>query len=425
MNTTDLTANQLAQVFHGVRQRTVQLAAPLSEADLTIQAAEFASPGKWHLAHTTWFFEEFFLKTFAGFQPQVEAYQYLFNSYYESIGARHQQARRGLITRPGLAEVLDYRAAVDAAVMRRLENGISAELHAVMILGIHHEQQHQELLLTDILYNLSANPLFPAYQERQANATSRGTGAVSNMFAFAGGLQQIGHDGDGFGFDNEFPQHPAYVAPFHLSSRLITNAEWMAFIADGAYANPLLWLSDGWKTVQTEGWQMPLYWLERDGYFSMTLEGLQPVDPDAPVTHISYFEADAYARWAGKRLPTEAEWEIAARQQSISGNFAERGFYRPLAEAEGLQHEPLQQLFGDVWEWTASPYTAYPGFRAGLGLGPAAVGEYNGKFMNGQYVLRGGSCVTPQSHIRASYRNFFYPHQRWQFTGLRLAEDDA
>lgn len=414
-----ITHDQLAVLFQNIRQRTLELAAPLSEADMTIQAAEFASPGKWHLAHTTWFFEEFFLKGFAGFRPFAEDYCYLFNSYYESIGARHGQALRGLISRPSLAEILDYRQAVDAAVLRKLESGISDELQAIMTLGIHHEQQHQELFMTDILYNLSVNPLFPAYRQAEAGASKSPAMSLPQMVAFAGGLQQIGHTGAGFGFDNEFPQHPEYVAPFRLSNRLVTNADWMAFIEDRAYANPLLWLSDGWKTVQVENWQMPLYWLERDGYFSMTLEGLQPVDPDAPVTHISYFEADAFTRWHGKRLPTEAEWEIAARQQTVAGNFAESGLYRPAAADNSARQMPLQQLFGDVWEWTASPYMPYPGFRASAG----AVGEYNGKFMNSQYVLRGGSCVTPQSHIRASYRNFFYPHQRWQFTGLRLAED--
>lgn len=418
MNNTEINADQLAQVFFSTRQRTLQLAAPLSEADMTIQAAEFASPGKWHLAHTTWFFEEFFLKAFAGYRPFAESYSYLFNSYYESIGARHGQALRGLISRPGLAEVLDYRQAVDAAVMRQLEQGISAELQAIITLGINHEQQHQELFMTDILYTLSANPLFPPYRLAETAVSRSAAAAPTKMVAFSGGLQQIGHSGAGFGFDNEFPQHTEYLAPFRLSNRLVSNADWMAFIADGAYANPLLWLSDGWKTVQAENWQMPLYWLERDGYFSMTLEGLQPVDPDAPVSHISFFEADAYARWHGKRLPTEAEWEIAARQQAVAGNFAESALYRPAAD-RSVGQKPLQQLFGDVWEWTASPYMPYPGFRASAG----AVGEYNGKFMNGQYVLRGGSCVTPQSHIRASYRNFFYPHQRWQFSGLRLAED--
>ena len=385
---------------------------------MTIQGAEFASPGKWHLAHTTWFFEEFFLNSFPGYVKKSEAYHFFFNSYYETVGARQQQGLRGLITRPSLVEVREYRQAIDEAVAKKLDDGVSGELEAVIELGLHHEQQHQELFLTDILYNLSLNPLFPAYRQSPKKPIVQTAAVQSTMVAFAGGLESIGHAGGGFGFDNEFPQHRAYLQPYRLSSHLVTNADWVAFINDGGYRNPLLWLSDGWKTVQAENWQMPLYWLVRDGYQTMTLDGLQEVDLDAPVTHISYFEADAYARWAGKRLPTEAEWEVAARPQKIAGNFANTELYRPIA-ADGNDPEPLKQIYGDVWEWTASPYTAYPGFRSSAG----AIGEYNGKFMNGQYVLRGGSCVTPENHIRLTYRNFFYPHQRWQFTGLRLAED--
>ena len=413
---------ELDQRFQNIRQRTLQLAEPLSEADMTIQAAVFASPGKWHLAHTTWFFEEFLLKRQANYQPYGEAYGYLFNSYYEGVGARHSQAQRGLISRPSLAEVVDYRRSVDAAVQQQFETGLSPELQAVVTLGLHHEQQHQELFLTDILYNLAANPLLPAYQTSPPIAAT--SSATTRMIEFEGGLYAIGHDGAGFGFDNEFPQHAHYLQPYRLATRPVSNADWLAFIEDGGYTEPLLWLSDGWMTVQAEGWEMPLHWHRRDGYFMMTLAGLQPLDLQAPVTHISYFEADAYARWAGKRLPTEAEWENAARRQRRDGNFADSGIYRPIpaaADDEG----PLYQLYGDVWEWTASPYTPYPGFRAGLHYGAGAIGEYNGKFMNNQYVLRGGSCATPHSHIRASYRNFFYPQQRWQFTGLRLAEDVA
>ena len=419
MNSIDFIEANLTQRYKTARQHTLSMAVSLSEADMTIQAAEFASPGKWHLAHTTWFFEEFFLKSFDDYRTQSAAYQFLFNSYYEAIGARQQQGLRGLITRPGLSEVIDYRHAVDDAVGNKLNNGASQELEAIIELGIQHEQQHQELFLTDILYNLSLNPLFPAYRERQQQATSRNLFLhKTSMVPFPGGLVAIGHAADGFGFDNEFPQHKEYLEPFRICSHLATNADWIAFIEDGGYNNPLLWLSDGWKTVQTEGWQMPLYWMARDGYQTFTLDGLQEVDLNAPVTHISYFEADAYARWAGKRLPTEAEWEVAARQQKISGNFLESELYRPVA-VDANDSGPLKQIYGDVWEWTASPYSAYPGFRTS----PGAIGEYNGKFMSGQYVLRGGSCVTPQNHIRASYRNFFYPHQRWQFTGIRLAQD--
>lgn len=407
--------DNLAERFIQTRNQTVSLSVPLSEADLTIQGAEFASPGKWHLAHTTWFFEEFLLSRSPDYQTHSEHCRYLFNSYYEHIGTRHPQGLRGLITRPALDEVMNYRQQVDIAVLERLHRGVDETEAAIIELGINHEQQHQELFMTDILFNLSCNPLFPAYRN-QASITLSTAQVHRSMVSFEGGLVEVGHDGKGFGFDNEFPRHPHYLAPFRLSSHPVTNADWIEFIEDGAYRTPLLWLSDGWKTVCAENWQAPLHWQIENGYRVFTLEGLQPVDLNAPVTHISYFEADAYARWAGKRLPTEAEWEFAAANLPVEGNFAESGIYRPqCANAAGK----LQQMFGDVWEWTATPYTAYPGFRASEG----AIGEYNGKFMNGQYVLRGGSCVTPQSHIRATYRNFFYPHQRWQFTGLRLAED--
>ncbi len=412
---TKTAVTDLADRFVAVRARTIRLSSPLSEADMTIQGAEFASPSKWHLAHTTWFFEEFFLQHFQSYRIQSEDYRYLFNSYYEHVGARHQQGLRGLITRPTLAEVMDYRQQVDMAVLERLASGIGREQQAIIELGLHHEQQHQELFMTDILFNLSCNPLYPAYEKLTNIPSFLNTLVPREMLGFEGGLKGIGHDSNGFGFDNEFPRHQQYLEPYKLSSQLVTNRDWIAFIEDGAYQNPLLWLSDGWKTATTENWQAPMYWQLDDGYQAFSLHGLQPIDLDAPVTHISYFEADAYARWAGKRLPTEAEWEFAASKQAIEGNFAEREIYQPIASQN---QQPLNQLFGDVWEWTASPYVAYSGFQPTAG----AVGEYNGKFMNGQYVLRGGSCVTPQSHMRATYRNFFYPHQRWQFTGLRLAE---
>lgn len=412
---TQVTTANLIDRFVEVRARTIKLSLPLSEADMTIQGAEFASPSKWHLAHTTWFFEEFFLRQFSDYQVQSEDYRYLFNSYYEHVGLRHQQGLRGLITRPTLAEVMDYRKQVDMAVLAHLASGINAEQQSIIELGLHHEQQHQELFMTDILFNLSCNPLYPAYENSMPNRPQPHVIEPLEMVHFEGGLIEIGHTGNGFGFDNEFPRHQQYLSPYKLASQLVTNREWIAFIEDGAYRNPLLWLSDGWKTVSAEQWQAPMYWQLDDGYKTFTLHGLQPVDLEAPVTHISYFEAEAYARWAAKRLATEAEWEFAASKQAITGHFAEREIYQPIASQN---QAPLNQLFGDVWEWTASPYVAYPGFRPSEG----AVGEYNGKFMNGQYVLKGGSCVTPHSHIRASYRNFFYPHQRWQFTGLRLAE---
>lgn len=410
--------DNLTDRFIQARNQTVRLSSPLSEADMTIQGAEFASPGKWHLAHTTWFFEEFLLSRSSDYQPYSEHCRYLFNSYYEHIGVRHPQGLRGLITRPALDEVMAYRQQVDIAVLESLNNGVDAAEAAIIELGINHEQQHQELFMTDILFNLSCNPIFPAYRSQSKPTEVKSTPVRSSMVGFEGGLIEIGHDGNGFGFDNEFPRHPHYLPPFRLSSHPVTNQDWIAFIEDGAYRIPLLWLSDGWKMVCAESWQAPLYWQIKDGYQVFTLDGLQPVDLNAPVTHISYFEAEAYARWAGKRLPTEAEWEFAACSLPVQGNFAESEIYRPQASVNAGSAK-LEQMFGDVWEWTASPYTAYPGFKASEG----AVGEYNGKFMSGQYVLKGGSCVTPRSHIRSSYRNFFYPHQRWQFTGLRLAED--
>ncbi|HZV61699.1 MAG TPA: ergothioneine biosynthesis protein EgtB [Methylophilaceae bacterium] len=411
---------ELAARFLKVRNQTFNLANPLSEADLTIQAAEFVSPGKWHLAHTTWFFEEFVLRQLGKTFPESDDYRYLFNSYYEAIGYRHPRAMRGLITRPDLRDVLVYRARLDEVMTDVLKAGISPELQNIVELGLHHEQQHQELFLTDILFNLAQNPLHPTAYTAPEYIRPEETPSCA-MVGFAGGLQTLGHQGDGFGFDNEFPQHKFYVEPYQLSSQLVTNEEWIAFIEDGGYGNPLLWLADGWATVQAEDWQMPLYWVKQDsGYYSMSLYGLMPVDEAAPVAHISYFEADAYARWAGKRLPTEMEWEFAARQQDRQGHFADAGYYQPLPSTQGSD-QPLTQLYGTVWEWTASPYQAYPGFRPNAG----AVGEYNGKFMNGQYVLRGGSCVTPEGHIRPTYRNFFYPQQRWQFTGVRLAQNAA
>ncbi|HEU4708594.1 MAG TPA: ergothioneine biosynthesis protein EgtB, partial [Methylophilaceae bacterium] len=354
-------SQQLAARFLSVRRQSETLAKPLSEADLTIQAAEFASPGKWHLAHTSWFFEEFVLRPVGKIFAESENYRYLFNSYYEAIGQRHPRAIRGLITRPGLNEVLAYRHRIDEAVNNWLEKGISPEQAAIIELGLHHEQQHQELFLTDILYNLAQNPLYPACYSLKQEPIAKTE--VAGMVAFSGGLQQIGHTGVGFGYDNEFPQHKVYLEPYRLASNLVTNADWIAFIEDGGYENPLLWLSDGWTTVQQEGWRMPLYWVKRnDGYFSMTLYGLLPIGMAAPVTHVSYFEADAYARWAGKRLPTEMEWEVAAGKQPIHGHFADSGIYMPVpSNAEA--RESLRQLYGSVWEWTASPYVAYPGFK--------------------------------------------------------------
>lgn len=376
-----------------------------------------ASPAKWHLAHTSWFFEHFILAERApGYRLFHERFGYLFNSYYFTVGQMHQRPRRGMVTRPSLAEVLDYRGHVDAAMHELI--GRSAgddELSFLVTLGINHEQQHQELLLTDVKHLLFQNPLQPAYTELPAPPP--GSAAPVQWITGETGLIPIGHAGEGFAFDNETPRHQALLREHALASRLVTNAEYLEFIADGGYDDPAPWLSDGWSTVLEEGWQRPLYW-DEDLEHAFTLGGRQPLHPHAPVTHLSYYEADAFARWAGCRLPTEFEWEAAAARQAPKGNFADSGALQP-RPAEGSRG--LQQLYGDAWEWTASPYAPYPGFQA---LG-GSLGEYNGKFMCSQVVLRGGSCATPAGHLRASYRNFFYPAQRWQFSGLRLARDQA
>jgi ergothioneine biosynthesis protein EgtB len=389
-----------------------------------------ASPTKWHLAHTTWFFETFVLVPFCpAWRVYDDRWGFLFNSYYEAVGPRHPRPQRGLLTRPSIEEVLRYRAAVDAGVMELIAaSGTGArDLALLTQLGIHHEQQHQELLLTDILHAFSCNPLQPAYLPA-LDAAPAVMPPDKNWVSFPGGLREIGNDGlDGFAFDNEGPRHTVFLRPFRLADRLVTNSEWCEFIDDRGYRRAELWLSDGWAAVQVEGWRSPLYWDEDDaGRFStLTLRGRQPLDPAAPVCHISFYEADAFARWAGKRLPTEAEWEFAAGGLPIAGNILsaetiDSAPLRPTAVngAAGGKGRP-RQMFGDVWEWTQSAYAPYPGFRPTVG----PVGEYNGKFMCNQMVLRGGSCATPGGHIRATYRNFFYPHQRWQFAGLRLAED--
>jgi ergothioneine biosynthesis protein EgtB len=406
----------LERLYREVRAASVALAMPLSDADATVQSMPDASPAKWHLAHTTWFFESMVLTNAASnYKAFDERFNFVFNSYYESVGARHPRPLRGLLTRPTLAEVFAYRDYVDAAIAGLLQTMPTESVLKVIELGCHHEQQHQELLLTDILHLFAQNPLRPAYRESVPLPVEL-IDRSQTYRSFPGGLIDLGHQGGSFAFDCEGPRHTVHIEPYRLSDRLVTNGEWAEFIADDGYGNPLLWLSDGWAMVRSEGWSAPLYWEAREGeYWSMTLRGAQPVDPDAPVTHVSYFEADAFATWASRRLPTEAEWEAAAQGLPVAGNFANSGRLRPRPAPAG----ELRQMFGDVWEWTRSAFMPYPRFRPTGG----ALGEYNGKFMSGQFVLRGGSCVTPEDHVRATYRNFFAPHARWQFSGLRLAED--
>ncbi|SEM91427.1 ergothioneine biosynthesis protein EgtB [Sphingomonas gellani] len=404
----------LSDRFSAVRALSLALAEPLSDADATVQSMPDASPAKWHLAHTTWFFETFVLRDHVpGYRLHDERWPFLFNSYYEAEGRRHARHRRGMVTRPTLDEVRAYRGHVDAALSDALPT-LPAAVQALVELGCHHEQQHQELLVTDILHLFSENPLEPALwpaAPRRPVAVPSAPGWIERP----GGLVQIGHDGGDFAFDCEGPRHQALLHPHAIADRTVTNAEWAAFIADGGYDDARLWLSDGWAWVKREGIAAPMYWERQgDGWTRFGLDGRQPVDASAPVTHVSFFEADAYAAWAGARLPTEAEWEAAAAgHDPVGGNQMDTA--GPVAPQAGTG----PRWFGDVWEWTGSAFRPYPGFRAAEG----AVGEYNGKFMNGQFVLRGGSCATPRGHGRASYRNFFYPHQRWQFTGVRLAKD--
>jgi ergothioneine biosynthesis protein EgtB len=415
----DRTASiSLAERFGEVRQRTVELCEPLHTEDYCVQSMPDASPIKWHLAHTTWFFEQFILKMrLPDYVSPNPRYEYLFNSYYQGAGPMHTRAERGLITRPTVAEVKSYRAHVDDHLQALLMRDADPALADLVTLGMHHEQQHQELMLTDVKHAFSRNPLLPAYR-----ASHRPYGAALTALQFIehnGGIHEIGMQADprqrGFCFDNETPRHRTHVAPFVLATRLTTNDEYRQFIRDGGYRRADLWLSDGWATVCTEQWRQPLYWAE-DLQSEFTLAGVQPIDSHAPVCHLSFYEADAFARWAQARLPSEAEWEVVAANEPRHGNFYEAGTLHPRSSS---RESGIAQLFGDVWEWTASPYVGYPGYRPL----PGTLGEYNGKFMCNQWVLRGGSCVTPADHIRATYRNFFYPHMRWQFTGLRLARD--
>lgn len=413
----------LAERFCQIRALTTALVAPLAAEDCVVQSMPDASPAKWHLAHTTWFFEQFLLVPhLPGYRLFHDRFAYLFNSYYESVGPRHLRPERGMLTRPTLEEVRAYREHVDEGMARLFGRGMPPVAADVVELGLQHEQQHQELLLMDVKHLLSCNPLLPAYRGMTADRTAAGNPERNEFRAYPEGIYEIGF-GEGssgfadgaFCFDNETPRHREFLQPFALARCLVTNAEYLDFIRDRGYERPELWLSDGWAAVQQQGWNRPLYWFESlDAEFTLT--GLRELAPRTPVSHVSFYEADAFARWANSRLPTESEWEVAASREEVTGNFMDDDHLHPVAAHGG---NAMQQLFGDLWEWTRSPYSPYPGFKPLAG----ALGEYNGKFMANQFVLRGGSCATPASHVRVTYRNFFYPHTRWHFSGIRLAMD--
>lgn len=417
--------------YRRVRRLTERLCEPLVTEDYVIQSAPEVSPLKWHLAHTSWFFETFLLsRSESDHQGVHPTYTYLFNSYYNAVGPQHCRAQRGMISRPTVEQVYHYRAQVDQAMLDLLGGSSEqqfARLAPLIGIGLHHERQHQELMLTDIKHVFSVNPMCPVYRDRAPDPPTHIPAA--QWIGYPGGLHEIGHggggdgrggSGEGFAYDNETPRHRVYVHPYALSHRLVTNGEYMRFIEDGGYQRHELWLSDAWSCACDQGWEAPLYWRKRDGrWWTMTLAGLCPVDPAQPVCHVSYYEADAYARWSGARLPTEAQWELAAAVP-VQGNFVQSERYHPAPlDPDAQPPESPGQMFGDVWEWTSSPYTAYPGYSPPQG----ALGEYNAKFMCNQFVLRGGSCATSRDHIRATYRNFFSPADRWQFSGIRLAKD--
>jgi ergothioneine biosynthesis protein EgtB len=420
--------------FHEIRNFTSSLCSTLEPEDCVVQSMPDVSPTKWHLAHTTWFFETFILKKFVpGYRAEIPEYAYLFNSYYNAAGDMHRRDLRGLISRPTVNEAQRYRASIDSHIDDLLSNAddqLLDDIEPLLVLGRHHEQQHQELLITDIKHVFAQNPLYPVYRKRKLGGRSTATppsqSSPLQFIDFEQTVTSIGHDGRGFAYDNEGPRHQALVPAFSLGSRPITNGEYIAFIEDNGYRRPEFWLSLGWMTVNEQRWSAPLYWTKCDGaWWHFTLSGFRPVDESEPVTHVSYFEADAYANWAGARLLTEFEWERAASDCPIEGNFVEDELFHPAAVTSLVSsNKPapdlrFQQMFGDVWEWTRSAYSPYPGYRAA----PGALGEYNGKFMCNQYVLRGGSCATSRSHVRRTYRNFFQPEKRWQFTGIRLARD--
>ncbi len=406
--------------FETIRSQTESLCEPLEPEDYVVQSMAEASPVKWHLAHSTWFFERFILEEQLDEEPIDPRYNFIFNSYYRAAGVPHERSERGMVTRPTISEVQQYRQQVDER-MRDLvaSDEFDDHLASLFEVGLHHEQQHQELLLTDLQHHLFQNPLSPALFETSEFEHRVGSTSDLEWYPVDGGIYDIGHEGDGFAYDNECPRHEVRLYPFEIAERPVTCGEFLEFMRDGGYERVELWLSDGWETIQEQDWTHPLYWEERDGvWHRYTLSGWQPIDPAAPVCHVSYYEADAFARWAGARLPTEQEWEVASRGVEVEGHFSESQRYHPAPHRRDPD-APLQQMFGDVWEWTASDYAPYPGFEPFDGI----IGEYTGKFMCNQRVLRGGSCLTPASHIRRTYRNFFYPDDRWQCTGFRLARD--
>lgn len=413
----------LVNKFERIRRRTEELCKPLQPEDYVIQTMENVSPLKWHLAHTSWFFETFIIADYIkNYVPEYPQYAYLFNSYYVQAGERHCRAKRGFISRPTVAEVYEYRDYINEhmhSLFNKMEISEDKRFYELVEIGLNHEQQHQELMLTDIKHVFSMNPLYPAYQETEIPLVT--DFPKMNWISFDEGIYEVGYGANGFHYDNETPIHNHYLNPFKLADRLVTNKEFMAFIEDDGYRRPELWLSDGWAECEKQAWGYPYYWEKRDGEFWMiTLQGPRKLNPAEPVCHVSHYEADAYARWAGKRLPTEAEWEVASRSVPVEGHFSDDNLFHPIPLKNEPSDNKLKQMFGNVWEWTQSAYLPYPGYRPAEG----ALGEYNGKFMANQIVLRGGSCATPSDHIRPTYRNFFHPDSRWQFTGIRLADDE-
>lgn len=420
LNTSSFPFNriELIEKYETVRAFTEHITEPLEIEDYVIQVAEHASPAKWHLAHTTWFFETFLLeKEMEDYDPIHPQYSYLFNSYYLQTGVPHCRARRGNISRPTVKQVYEYRENIDEHVTNLIKTATDKQYEEwapIIEIGIHHEQQHQELLMTDLKYMFSQNPLNPVYKQVE-RPKAKSIPDIS-WIEFNKGMYKVGHNGDDFGYDNEFPRHKTYIHDFKLANRLVTNGEYMEFMKSGAYEDPKVWLDEGFSTVRDKNWDSPLHWKKVDGeWYQFTLSGLEKIDLNDPVTHVSYFEADAYARWKGYRLPTEQEWEVASESVPVEGHFADAEYLQPIALQTA--NEGLLQMFGEIWQWTQSSYAPYPGYEPL----PGALGEYNGKFMCNQYVLRGGSCATSKSHYRRAYRNFFHAEKRWQFTGIRLA----